>query len=72
MTTHFKQLLFASSVVGVFVGITLALSGPGVQAQTTTVDAGCECTISGSASYDCSSPSSCGAGQYECDVNCVE
>lgn len=34
--------------------------------------AACQCTISGSSEYDCSTPSACGAGVYSCKVVCTE
>jgi hypothetical protein len=61
----FKRSLVGLAFVGALTGAMLALSaGPALAAK------GCACVITGSGSYTCSTPSSCGAGAYTCTVSC--
>lgn len=64
-----KQVLMMA-IVGSSVGAGLALIQGTVRADEAPVS-GCECTISGSSSYSCDTPSSCLLGQYKCSVECI-
>lgn len=59
-------IAIAGLVTGGSVGLVAQPEGSAAGAA-----AGCSCTISGGGSYNCASTSSCGAGNFDCAVNCA-
>jgi hypothetical protein len=66
-TGSLSRWSIAIAVAGLMAG-----GAAGLTAQSSGVGGGCSCTISGSGSYDCATTSSCGAGQYKCNVGCAD
>lgn len=67
----FKRWLIGFGSVGALTGLLVATSGRPAAAEVLDAGAGgCSCTITGTGSYACSTPSACSAGFYTCAVNC--
>lgn len=66
-TRSLKRWSVALAVAGALTGGTAGLMAQ----QAAEAAGGCTCTISGSGSYSCSTTSACGAGQFDCAVNCA-
>lgn len=66
--------LFPACAAGILAGLLLTSAAAPAAAEALATDGGggCSCTISGTGSYNCNSPSMCNAGLYACEVTCKD